>query len=120
MSENDGTFSKLMEIAEATPSASRPPTPPRRAQPSQPQASPVPAAEPSEDLSTTPYISQNYRFTEDELRWLRRQSLNLSERLGSKVSQNTILRVALQVLRELYTKSPKSNPLLETLNKLKK
>jgi len=120
MSENDGTFSKLMEIAETTPSASRPPTPPRQAQPSQPQASPAPTANPSEDLNTTPYISQNYRFTEDELRWLRRQSLNLSERLGSKVSQNTILRVALQVLRELYTKSPKSNPLLEALNKLKK
>lgn len=115
--EAKGTYSELVEL-------SRQETPARAERPAvagKPKATPVDAVvSENEDLATTPYISQNYRFTEDELRWLRRQSLNLSERLGTKVSQNTILRVALQRLRDLYTQNPKANPLLEALAKLKK
>jgi hypothetical protein len=112
VSETEGTYSQLMELSQdKAPAAAKTP---------QPRPKSAPVAEPAEDLSTTPYISQNYRFTEEELRWLRRQSFSLTERMGWKVSQNTILRVALQLLRDLYGKSPKDNPLLEALSKLKK
>ena len=113
MSEADGTYSQLMDLSQEKPPAAAK-TPPPRPKPVEP------VAETGEDLSTTPYISQNYRFTEEELRWLRRQSFSLTERMGWKVSQNTILRVALQLLRDLYGQSPKDNPLLEALGKLKK
>lgn len=113
MSEAEGTYSQLVELSqEKAPAPAKIPLP-------RPKLD-EPGAETAEDISTTPYISQNYRFTEDELRWLRRQSFSLTDRMGWKVSQNTILRVALQLLRELYAKSPKDNPLLEALGKIKK
>ncbi len=111
MKEAEGTYSQLVEVARDKPASRFTP----KAKPERHESEPD-----NDDLSTVPYISQNYRFTEDELRWLRRQSLNLTERLGSKVSQNTILRFALQFLREAYTKSPKDNPLLDALSKLKR
>ncbi len=113
MTGNDGTYSKLVDIAEKKQARSK-------AIP-QPRPEKKPATEtPKEDLGTTPYISQNYRFTEDELRWLRRQAYNLTDRLGSKVSQNTVLRVALQHLRDACAKSPKLNPLVEAVSRFKK
>lgn len=75
---------------------------------------------PTEDLSTIPYISQNYRFTEDELRWLRRSAFDYSEQSGIKISQNTILRVALRELRDACERNAKSNPLLRAIVRLKK
>lgn len=115
MTDADGTYSQLVEIAEKQKK-------PSSAEPKAPRtASKKPAGpEPREDLATTPYISQNYRFTEDELRWLRRQAYNLTERLGTKVSQNTILRVALQLLREACARSPARNPIVEAVTKTKK
>lgn len=112
MSEAEGTYTQLVELSQEKAQTPVSPSPPK------PKSESIP--ETPEDLSTTPYISQNYRFTEEELRWLRRQSFSLTERMGWKVSQNTILRVALQLLRDLYAKSPKDNPLLEALGKLKK
>jgi len=114
MTDAEGTYSQLVEIAEKQkkPSSAEPKSP----RPTKKAAEP----EPREDLATTPYISQNYRFTEDELRWLRRQAYNLTERLGTKVSQNTILRVALQLLREACARSPGRNPLVEVIGKTKK
>jgi len=113
MTDNEGTYSRLIEVAhkKARPAATPSPTPPKK--------EPKPG-EPPEDLATTPYISQNYRFTEDELRWLRRQAYNLTERFGAKVSQNMILRVALGLLRDACVRNPRQNPLLEALSKLKK
>ncbi len=116
MSEIEGTYSKLAELAEKKNVQPRP-------EPAKMEPKPAPKHEvdaPAEDLSTTPYISQNYRFTEDELRWLRRQAFSLTERIGMKVSQNTILRVALSLLRDTCIKNPKRNPLLDALSKLKK
>jgi len=117
MTDADGTYSQLVELSKETPDRKKKELP----RPSEPRIEAI-AETPTEDdeLATTPYISQNYRFTEDELKWLRRQSYNLTERFGAKVSQNTILRVALQRLRDLYTKNPKDNPLVESLSKLKK
>jgi hypothetical protein len=83
-----------------------------------------PASQPpkatAEDVTATPYISQNYRFTDDELRWLRLQVFRLRERFGTKVSQNTILRVALAHLREACDKNPRNNPLIDAASRLKK
>jgi hypothetical protein len=115
MTDSEGTYSQLVEIAEKQkrPSSAEPKS--RR-----PASKKAAEPEPREDLATTPYISQNYRFTEDELRWLRRQAYNLTERIGTKVSQNTILRVALQMLREVCTRSPARNPLTEAITKVKR
>jgi hypothetical protein len=113
MTENEGTYSRLIEVERkrAAPAAAPSPAQPRK------EAKP---AAPPEDLATTPYISQNYRFTEDELRWLRRQAYSLTERFGTKVSQNAILRVALGLLREACGKNPRQNSLTEAISKLKK
>lgn len=114
MAEVEGTYSKLVEIEQEQ---GKRPVPKA---PSLPHAEPQQTSDESrEDLATTPYISQNYRFTDDELKWLRKQSYNLTERLGGKVSQNTILRVALQFLRDACSNS-KRNPLLEIVSRLKK
>ena len=115
MTDSEGTYSQLVEIAEKQkrPSSAEPKS--RR-----PAAKKAAEPEPREDLATTPYISQNYRFTDDELRWLRRQAYNLTERLGTKVSQNTILRVALQLLREACVRGGTRNPLIESITKVKK
>jgi hypothetical protein len=114
MTDAEGTYSKLVEIAGQR---SKPARSPADTQ----QAAQTPTVEQAgEDLSTTPYISQNYRFTEDELRWIRKQSYNLTEKLGAKVSQNTVLRIALQFLRDACTKNPKDNPLVEMASRLKK
>ena len=108
MPDAEGTFSRLSEIAQ---------TPLRSAPGSKKQPK---SDGPAEDLGTIPYISQNYRFTEDELRWIRRQAYDLTEQLGGKVSQNTILRIALRFLRDECDKNPQTNPLVETVTQLKK
>lgn len=112
----EGTFSKLMEIAETN--GGEPQRPVKDAH--QPEPSQPHDHETQEDITTTPYISQNYRFTEDELRWLRARSFDLSESLGAKVPQNTILRIALRELRDACERNPKSNPLTRALARLKK
>jgi len=114
MTDAEGTYSKLVEIAGQRPKPTRSPADAERA------AQTSAAGQPAEDLSTTPYISQNYRFTDDELRWIRKQSYNLTEKLGAKVSQNTVLRIALQFLRDACAQNPKDNPLVETASRLKK
>lgn len=115
MTDAEGTYSQLVEIAEGRkkPSIAKPKS-------HRPPAKKAAESEPREDLATTPYISQNYRFTEDELRWLRRQAYSLTERLGTKVSQNAILRVALQLLREACSQSPARNPLVDAITKVRK
>jgi hypothetical protein len=114
MTDAEGTYSKLVEIAGQRPRPTRSPAH------AQPPAQPSPVERPKEDLSTTPYMSQNYRFTEEELHWIRKQSYDLTERLGAKVSQNTVLRIALQFLRDACAKNSTSNPLVETASRLKK
>jgi hypothetical protein len=114
MNENDGTYAALMELQQDKAPAKSVTS----QEPKEPVTKPSPG--PTEDLATTPYISQNYRFTEDELRWLRQQAFKLTERLGTKVSQNAILRVALANLRELCDKNPRTNPLVDAVSRLKK
>ena len=104
----EGTFSRLSEVAQTPP----PPGPGAKKEP-KPDG-------PAEDLSTVPYVSQNYRFTEDELRWIRKQAYDLTEQLGGKVSQNTILRIALRHLRNECERNSHKNPLVDAATQLKK
>ena len=121
MKEDEGTYSQLVEIdqekAKGAPRAILPP--PRAPAPPSKAASPTPEA-PSEDINTTPHLSQNYRFTDQELHWLRKQSYDLTERFGTKISQNAVLRIALQLLRQAVEKNRKENPLLEMVSQIKK
>jgi hypothetical protein len=83
-------------------------------------APPRPLHSAEEDLNTVPYISQSFRITETELSWLRQQSFELTQRFGSRITQSTVLRVALHRLREACQKDTDKNPLLETVSRLKK
>lgn len=122
MKEDEGTYSQLVEVdqkkttetARAIPSPAAPvPAQPHKAASAPPEA-------PSEDVNTTPHLSQNYRFTEQELHWLRKQSYDLTERFGTKISQNAVLRIALHFLRQATEKNQKENPLLEAASQIKK
>lgn len=114
MSENEGTYAALMELQQTGPKGKAKATPPVPAKVTIRDVAPV------EDLSTTPYRGQNYRFTDDELRWLKHQAFKLSERLDAKVTQNVILRIALAHLRGLYEKNPRDNPLIDALLRFRK
>lgn len=105
--DSDGTYSKLAEIARGTKSSRSPEIPPAE-------------KSPSEGLAATPYISMSYRFTDDEIRWLRRQAYDLTEALGTKVTQNVVLRVALDLLRKACANDPNHNPLTDAFPFLKK
>lgn len=106
---SDGTYSKLAEIARRTGSVKRPP-----------DSSAAADEEHSNGLAATPYISMSYRFTDDEIRWLRRQAYDLTEALGTKVTQNAVLRAALQLLRKACASDPDHNPLTDAFPLLKK
>lgn len=67
-----------------------------------------------------PYEAQTYRFTPDEMAWIREQSYLLSKTLGFAVYQNTILRIGLLELRRRSHSGPERNPLLDELRKDKK
>src|SRR5690349_3877050 len=114
MSENEGTYAALMELQQAMPEG-------KPEASASPPITPAPAPkEPVEDIATTPYISQNYRYTDGELRWLRQQAFKLTEKQGAKVSQNTVLRIALAYLRQVCEKNPRNNPLTDAISRLKK
>jgi hypothetical protein len=117
MTESQGTYSELVELSQREHPPARKETPPKAPKPTE---RPVSPASPAEDLFSTPNISQNYRFTEDELRWLRTRSFELTEEIGTKVSQNMILRIALRDLREACDRNPTSNPLSRAVSRLKR
>lgn len=122
MKEDEGTYSQLVEVDQekATRAARAIPSPiPVPTQPPKTASPPLPEA-PTEDINTTPHLSQNYRFTDQELHWLRKQSYDLTERFGTKVSQNAVLRIALHSLRQAAEKNQKENPLLEAASQIKK
>lgn len=73
-----------------------------------------------EDINVTPYISQSFRFTEAELRWLRQQSYRLTDAFGAKISQSTVLRIALHQLWDACRTQKDKNPLTEAVSRLKK
>jgi hypothetical protein len=54
-----------------------------------------------DELRATAYKNQTFRFSEDELNWLKDRSYGLSRALGRKVGQNDLLRLALRVFRKV-------------------
>lgn len=116
---DDRMFAQLMEEEPAKNPV------PRSAQPIQPPREKRDAAEPSlleelEDLGAVGYTSHSYRLTETELRWLRRFSMHLSERLDQTVSHNTLIRLLLRVANQEWQQNPDHNRLLDLLSQLKK
>lgn len=72
-----------------------------------------------EDLGSVGYTSHSYRLTESELRWLRRFSMQLSERLDRTVSHNTLIRLLLRLGDAEWSSNPDKNRLLDLLSRLK-
>jgi len=72
-----------------------------------------------EDLSQAGYTSHSYRFTEAELRWLRRLCLRASERLDRQISHNTLVRVLLRLAEKEWKANPDDNRLLDLLTRIK-
>jgi hypothetical protein len=73
-----------------------------------------------EDLSRAGYNSHSYRFTETEVRWLRRFCLRASERLDKPISHNTLFRVLLRLADQEWNSSRDANRLLDFLSHVKK
>jgi hypothetical protein len=72
-----------------------------------------------EDLSAVGYNSHSYRFTETEIRWMRRFSLRASEILDRKVSHNSLVRVLLRLADQEWKNDPDRNRLRDLLSKIK-
>ena len=109
MMDGKGMFTELMSISdekpESAPTGKPDPTPELAKSPANPPvkqsstSKKPPAPPPAEDINTVAYMSQNYRFTDSELRWIRQQSFSLTERLGFRVPQSTVLRIAISTSR---------------------
>lgn len=67
-----------------------------------------------DELRTTAYKNQTFRFSEDELNWLRDRSYGLTRALNRKVGQNDLLRLALKIFRK--TVADKQEVLEEVLD----
>jgi hypothetical protein len=114
MTEDEGTYSALMELERGQNRL------PKRTDLELRQSSEPGKASPPDELDIIPYMSQSYRFTEEEVRWIRQQSFTQTQRLGTRISQNTIVRFALHYLRDACRKNPKRNPLSEAISRLKR
>jgi hypothetical protein len=117
-------FTELMEASEPRKAVAAP----SKRQPAKPSPPPPPAPprQPDdllpgdlEDLSTAGYNSHSYRFTEAEIRWLRRFCLRASERLDRQISHNTLIRVLLRLADDEWRGNPRSNRILQMLGRLR-
>jgi hypothetical protein len=115
-----GMFTQLMEAAENERKVKQPvteqdqtpsPRPTRMADELLPPA--------LEDLSQVGYNSHSYRFTDSEIRWLRRFSLRLSENLDRHISHNTLIRLLLRLADQEWKSNPSANRLFELLSQIK-
>lgn len=124
MSESDGTFSKLMELAESLPREPKrhtkqaEPTPTRRARQQEPPHSDS-LPKHLDDLSETGYTSHSYRFTEEELRWLRLFCYRVSADLDRPVNHNTLVRLLLRLADQEWKANPQDNKLRRLILALK-
>jgi hypothetical protein len=71
-----------------------------------------------EDLSEAGYNSHSYRFTDSEMRWLRRFCLRLSEKLDQPVAHNTLIRALFRLADADWRVNPEHNRILELLSRL--
>jgi hypothetical protein len=111
-----GMFTELMEASDKK---QKPPVEQeaRVASPTPPPTDLLPDS--LEDLSTVGYNSHSYRFTETEIRWMRRFSLRASELLDRKISHNSLVRVLLRLADQEWKTDPDRNRLRDILSKLK-
>jgi hypothetical protein len=114
MPDDERMFAQLMEEGASRDPAEKP----------APQAKLVPKRDNTlprdlEDIGSAGYTSHSYRLTEVELRWLRRFSLQLSERLDRTVSHNTLIRLLLRLGDAEWSSNPNKNRLLDLLSRLK-
>ena len=112
-----GMFTELMEATKATGRAPRGQAEGRPPKKTATQDSALSAT--LEDLSCAGYTSHSYRFTNAELRWLRRFCLRASERLDRQVSHNTLLRLLFRLADQEWNTNPRENRLLDLLSHLR-
>lgn len=114
MPDDERMFAQLMESSpEAARDEKQPPKPiATRPRPKEPKRNHVEILEELlEDLSQAGYTSHSYRFTEDELRWLRRFCLRLSEALDRPISHNTFIRLLFRLADAEWRSNPEKNKL---------
>lgn len=120
MSDNDGTYASLVQLQEPRRKPRVPPTgKPQMTEKPSPPPPDDPILGELEDLSEAGYNSHSFRFTESELRWLRRFSLRLSETLDRQISRNTLVRCLLRIGQKEWNRNPESNRLRDLLSRLK-
>ena len=115
-----GMFTQLMEAAESERKVKKP----AADQDQEPTPRPTMTANELlppglEDLSQVGYNSHSYRFTDSEIRWLRRFSLRLSENLDRHISHNTLIRLLLRLADQEWKSDPSANRLFELLSQIK-
>ena len=112
-----GMFTELMEAAQAKDQA--PQEQPQSGPPKKPSSQDDMLPGDLEDISQAGYTSHSYRFTEAELRWLRRFCLRASERIDRRISHNTLIRLLLRLADDEWKTNPDENRLLDLLSRLK-
>jgi hypothetical protein len=116
-----GMFTQLMEAAENERKVKKPQTDqdqePHKPRPTKTTDDLLPPA--LEDLSQVGYNSHSYRFTDSEIRWLRRFSLRISENLDRHISHNTLIRLLLRLADQEWKSDPSSNRLFDLLSQIK-
>ncbi|MEX2158151.1 MAG: hypothetical protein WEB04_01995 [Dehalococcoidia bacterium] len=111
-----GMFTELMETSEAqdkqTVIKKKPVAPP-------------PGPPPQDDLlpgeieeMSVGYTAHTYRFTDAEMRWLRRFCLRSSEQLDKKITHNALIRVLLRLANDEWNSDPNRNRLRDLLSRL--
>jgi hypothetical protein len=72
-----------------------------------------------DDLSQTGYTSHSYRFTEQELRWLRLFCHRASADLDRPVTHNTLMRLLFRLADHEWKTNPTDNRLRDLILSLK-
>lgn len=115
---DDRMFAELMATKDE-PASPPPPLTPKAKKVEPERADDIVLPAHLESLGDVGYTTHSYRVTEAELRWLRRFTLRLSERLDRRISHNTLIRVLLRIADGEWRRSPDKNPLLEELFNIK-
>lgn len=130
MSDAKGMFSELMDVSK---NEAKPPVVAPQAVPPLPADHQSPAPLPAlprrsvketlsdelQNLSEAGYTSHSYRFTESELRWMRRFCLRTADELDTPLSHNTFIRVLFRLADLEWKTDPRDNQLRRLLSSLK-
>jgi hypothetical protein len=107
-------FTELMETSEAQ--DNKPvPSKPAKLPTTAPQEERLPKDLEPMSVGNT---GHTYRFTEPEMRWLRRFCLKASEQLDKKVTHNSLIRALLRLAESEWNSNPERNRLRDVLSRL--